>query len=527
MKTFDPVLTTAIQNGTLATFVKVTTKQSDVYGFTDHDREVTINSVTYTPSPGLSRFVMALRNNIEVSNQEFTSAWVVDLPETDLAAGVFDDASIEVFKANWDESLSNYSPEAVDFSSVSAYLRRDTAFSVANSKQGLVSFWIRPAQVATNEQLFLISAGATDRVDLYQQADKIGFHAYTGSATDVFLFTTTSVLTVNEWTHVMFSWDAATSTYHVYINGSVASLTGDSITNATVDWTNTTNCLGYSSGLNYSPFTGEMSQFYATGEYLDLSSSANRAKLISGSGAGALPVDFGSDGSTVTGTQPYVFMNGVASVWNAGTNLGSGGDWTVLGGGIADSSNEPVYVYNPNEATVATVFAGKIGLVQWSSDGFRADVYDVMQDLAKPLGVQTTSKCRHNLFDASSNTRIGKCGVSSGSYTHTSTVAAVSVAKRTFTATSLSESDTWAANGILTFTSGNNSGLSFEVKKHTNGSPNDTFELFLPTAFTINAGDTFSVTAGCDKTFSTCQSKFSNGDNFGGFPHIQAETNYK
>ena len=36
----------------------------------------------------------------------------------------------------------------------------------------------------------------------------------------------------------------------------------------------------------------------------------------------------------------------------------------------------------------------------------------------------------------------------------------------------------------------------------------------------IAAGDTFDVTAGCDKQFSTCHDKFANVVNFRGFPHI-------
>ena len=36
----------------------------------------------------------------------------------------------------------------------------------------------------------------------------------------------------------------------------------------------------------------------------------------------------------------------------------------------------------------------------------------------------------------------------------------------------------------------------------------------------IAAGDTFTVTAGCDKLFSTCQAKFANAVNFRGFPHM-------
>ena len=36
----------------------------------------------------------------------------------------------------------------------------------------------------------------------------------------------------------------------------------------------------------------------------------------------------------------------------------------------------------------------------------------------------------------------------------------------------------------------------------------------------IAVGDAFTVTAGCDKLFATCQSRFSNSANFRGFPHI-------
>ena len=36
----------------------------------------------------------------------------------------------------------------------------------------------------------------------------------------------------------------------------------------------------------------------------------------------------------------------------------------------------------------------------------------------------------------------------------------------------------------------------------------------------IAAGDTFVVTAGCDKRFATCRDRFDNVVNFRGFPHI-------
>ena len=36
----------------------------------------------------------------------------------------------------------------------------------------------------------------------------------------------------------------------------------------------------------------------------------------------------------------------------------------------------------------------------------------------------------------------------------------------------------------------------------------------------IAVGDTFVVTAGCDKRFATCRDRFNNAANFRGFPHI-------
>jgi uncharacterized phage protein (TIGR02218 family) len=36
----------------------------------------------------------------------------------------------------------------------------------------------------------------------------------------------------------------------------------------------------------------------------------------------------------------------------------------------------------------------------------------------------------------------------------------------------------------------------------------------------VEAGDGFTVTAGCDKTLATCKAKFDNVANFRGFPHM-------
>lgn len=166
---------------------------------------------------------------------------------------------------------------------------------------------------------------------------------------------------------------------------------------------------------------------------------------------------------------------------------------------------------------------GNIGVVQWTADGFKADIQSHMRALARNLNFVFTASCRHRLFSQFASNTIGACTLNSGSYTFTGTVAAVSVSKLKFTTSGFGQPAGMCTNGVLTWTTGNNAGLKHEVKNQLVGE----IELFLPTFASIQPGDTFSVTAGCDKTFNTCKTKFNNAINFGGFPHIQVEAQFR
>ena len=74
--------------------------------------------------------------------------------------------------------------------------------------------------------------------------------------------------------------------------------------------------------------------------------------------------------------------------------------------------------------------------------------------------------------------------------------------------------------GILTFTSGANAGRKSEVLTHRRDDDGDHIALWQPMAEAIEAGDAFTVSAGCDKRFSTCRDRFANSVNFRGFPQI-------
>jgi uncharacterized phage protein (TIGR02218 family) len=71
----------------------------------------------------------------------------------------------------------------------------------------------------------------------------------------------------------------------------------------------------------------------------------------------------------------------------------------------------------------------------------------------------------------------------------------------------------------LTWTSGANDGAAVEVAAHVKGI-SVALHLWQKAALPIAIGDSFTVRAGCDKTFPTCKAKFANAANHRGFPHM-------
>ena len=179
---------------------------------------------------------------------------------------------------------------------------------------------------------------------------------------------------------------------------------------------------------------------------------------------------------------------------------------------------------NPSAGKVV-VFTGRVGNLRWTQDGMQVEFVSSMKDLERNLGETFTASCRHELFGGAAPGKVGYCGVNPASYTFTGTVSSITTQKWKFayTGAAAAQVDGYFSNGVITFTSGSNSGLSFPVKANTG----DVMELFLRSFANIQVGDTFSVKAGCDKTLATCKTKFSNVANFGGFPHINTDVNVR
>jgi uncharacterized phage protein (TIGR02218 family) len=119
--------------------------------------------------------------------------------------------------------------------------------------------------------------------------------------------------------------------------------------------------------------------------------------------------------------------------------------------------------------------------------------------------------CVNTLYDAS-------CTLSQGSFTNTGAATSGSTSLVINDAT-LSAASGYYSLGVIKFTSGVNDGLSRCVSLYAHGSPN-TISLMQPFPNAPGIGDTFNISAGCNKLQSTCNNTFSNLVNFRGFPFV-------
>lgn len=87
---------------TLATCWKLTRRDESVQGFTDHDRDIIFDSVTYKAATGFSPSAVANSANLQVDNLDVEGMLAAEgITETDILAGIYDFAEIEIFQVNY------------------------------------------------------------------------------------------------------------------------------------------------------------------------------------------------------------------------------------------------------------------------------------------------------------------------------------------------------------------------------------------------------------------------------------------
>jgi uncharacterized phage protein (TIGR02218 family) len=116
--------------------------------------------------------------------------------------------------------------------------------------------------------------------------------------------------------------------------------------------------------------------------------------------------------------------------------------------------------------------------------------------------------CNNVLYDA-------QCKIARGSFTHTGLVSGIDTTLRTITVNGVvGLGSDWAVGGFLAFPAGGNDDQRLVLAQ-----TGDTLTLLSNFSDTV-LGFNVDVFAGCAHDIGTCDTKFSNTINFGGFPYV-------
>ena len=180
--------------------------------------------------------------------------------------------------------------------------------------------------------------------------------------------------------------------------------------------------------------------------------------------------------------------------------------------GRYDFAEIDIFQVNYNDLTqgALTLRRGWLGEVSLHKQQFVAEVRGLTQRLSQTIGELYSASCRAAFGDA-------RCKKNIDDFTVSGAVTSVASTQE-FRDSSRSENSGTFNFGMITFTGGDNAGLSMEVKEYDkNGGK---ILLVLPLAYTITIGDAYVMTYGCDKTLNTCAVSYDNVVNFRGEPHV-------
>ncbi len=187
-----------------------------------------------------------------------------------------------------------------------------------------------------------------------------------------------------------------------------------------------------------------------------------------------------------------------------------------IAAGLYDGAKIEVWRVNWADTDQAVLMRkGHLGEITRGDTFFRAELRGLAAELQQKQGRIFQAGCDAALGDA-------RCGVdvNDPSYSASATVAAVTGGQ----VLQLTGADAfqagWFNRGVLTFTSGANAGVNYQLQSHVVTSGIVSVGVWSAFLKPVEAGDTLTLIAGCDKQFATCIKKFSNGVNFRGCPHM-------
>jgi uncharacterized phage protein (TIGR02218 family) len=150
---------------------------------------------------------------------------------------------------------------------------------------------------------------------------------------------------------------------------------------------------------------------------------------------------------------------------------------------------------------------GELGDISLTGRGFTAELKGMTAALDRPVVEQTSPECRAELGDA-------RCRVDMAGRVRITRI--VGVIDEAVLDVAGSSADNAYAYGRLRWITGANSGLESPVLLSTG----QRLTLREPPPYPAGVGDLVEISEGCDKSFTTCTSRFANALNFRGEPHL-------
>lgn len=165
--------------------------------------------------------------------------------------------------------------------------------------------------------------------------------------------------------------------------------------------------------------------------------------------------------------------------------------------------------YGDPDGEFITYFKGKVAGAKANGNTITLDLESVFTSVRRPaLRARFEYICRHSLYSQ-------PCGVNREAYKHEGTISSSVIASQNKTVVSVTGASL-RPNGYYTgglFIASD--GTARFVVGHTGD-----FLTLNRAVPGLNGGDPVTIYPGCDHSTATCQSKFNNLDNNGGFPYI-------
>jgi hypothetical protein len=256
---------------------------------------------------------------------------------------------------------NEYNAAASTFDGSADYLSKASVTGLSGGNAFSVAFSFKRASLF---QRPVFSFGATGFLGSVQvdvnSSSGIVVRAYNTSNVEVLLATVSfaSGYADNEWLHIAMSFDlSSVSNRQILVDGVAASVTYTTYLDGTIKWASNPFEVARSGGSYYD---GEISDFWFDDSYVaDLSSFYDTET--------GKPKFLGATGELPTGSAPLIYLPLYAS--SAGTNLGTGGDFTVNSGPYVGARGPSEFWADSAEFNGTTQYLSKASALTGAVDG--------------------------------------------------------------------------------------------------------------------------------------------------------------